>query len=599
MERPDRRPMQRSTRWFLALLALGLGLSFVFVLVGSLATRGTVVSLTEGSVLRIDLSAQWPDSDPDEGVGTLFGLRVVTLSDLVDSIDRAAADDHVAAIELRAGPIGAGWAKATEIRQALLRFRQSGKPVHAWMPYADDRGYYIACTADQIRLLESGTLALDGIAVEVPFYGGTLEKAGLQFDLEQVAEYKNAADSMERKDMSPAHRESVESLVGGLHAELVAGLAESLGRTPEEADGLISGGPYAAERALEAGLVKGLGYEDEAADALDAALGGGRHERIDLEDYVLTRVRPRSGKRIGIVHCAGEIVPGPSQRSLFGGGALGAETIVKAIRRASEKDEVAAIVLRVDSPGGSATASDEIWRAAARARQEHGIPVVVSMADVAASGGYWISMGADRILAQPATITGSIGIYGGKMVTGGLEQKIGLNTVIIQRGANASMDTSQAPYTDAQRALLRGQLESIYRIFLQKTAQGRGFASADAVDAHARGRVWTGRQALERGLVDELGGLREAVAAARRLAKIPDGAPVQLLSYPKPLTFFEMLREQGAGAAVAAGLERAAARRLASELPDDWSEAARLARLKSILEREGVLAWLPLRVPGR
>jgi protease-4 len=550
-------------------------------------------------VLDLDISGSWPEHDPDTAINRVLGLEVVTLGRLLEAIDAAAGDDQIVALQVRVGSLDVGWAKAQEVRDALARFRESGKPVHAYLEEGDDGTYYIASAADEVRMPPTATLWLDGIRAEIPFYGGTLEKVGVEADLEQIGEYKNAADVMERKTMSAEHREAVSTLVDGLFAELVAGIAESLEVSREEAEAIVASGPYTASQALEAGLIEEIAYVDEAEDRLDEAAGGSELRRIDLDDFLARHERADGEKSVGIVYCVGDIVPGESGVSAFGGEFMGADTIAEAIRAATEDDEVDALVLRVDSPGGSPTAADAIWRAATLAREESGVPLVVSMSDVAASGGYWIAMGADRVVADPATITGSIGIYGGKYVTRGLESLVGMNSVPIERGANAGINSTLQRFTDVQRARIQTQLHSVYALFLEKAAEGRGFDSVDDVDAHARGRVWTGRQALEHGLVDELGGLREAIRAASKLAHVRDGEPVSIHEYPRSPSLWEQIAESGLASTAARVAETRLARRLVDELPGEAARLLRDAPAMKQVQREGLLAYMPYRILAR
>jgi len=584
--------MRRSTGWFLGLLVVGCGVTVIITCLTRLAVS-TGPAVSRGSrVLDIRIEGSFPDRDENAALNELFGRRVMTLPDFQHALEAAAADEDIAGALVRVGALEMGWARATEVRDALVRFRQSGKPVHAFLEGGDDGSYFIASAADETRLIPSATLWLDGISADVPFYGGTLEKAGVRADLEQIGEYKNAADVMKRSQMSPAHRESMDSLLDGLWGELTNALGESLGKDPEAMKEVVERGPFTAQQALDAGLVKALGYRDEADAALAEAVGKAL-PRVTLARYAMG-VRPNGGRdAVAVVHCSGTIMEGDSAQSLLGGSVVGSDTIVKALRAARESPGVKAVVLRVDSPGGSPVASDIIWRETQRVR-EAGIPVVVSMSDVAASGGYWISMGADRVVACPATITGSIGIYGGKYVLEGLNDKLALHVEGMDRGPNSGMNSSRQPFTAEQRTRLQEQLDATYRMFIERAASGRGFDSPADVDKIARGRVWTGRQALERGLVDELGGMEEAIAAACRLAHLPEDEAVSVRDFPRAPTLFEMLVDEGPSAMVAHEGRVVASREIAAQIP---SEARRV--LSAGIGRLGdcrILAWTPVSV---
>lgn len=579
--------MTRSTKVFLvlALLILVAGA----LLIGLSRLAGDFTRVPSRAVLEIRLDGPIPEDDPGAELNRLFGIEVVTLSELVEGLDRAASDERIAALQLRVGFLGAGWGRTQELRDAVERFRASGKPLQALLEYGDDQSYYLASAASDLRMVRTGTLWLDGLSAEVGFYGGPLDKLGVRADFEQIGEYKNAADVLERREMSPAHRESMESLIGGLFDELVDGVARGRGLEAERARALISQGPFSPAQAMAAGLIDAISFPDEADEALAGELGVDELETVEIRDYVRSGGRSK-GPRVAVVHCIGPITPGESTQSVFGGRTMGSDTITEAIRKAWEDDGARAIILRVDSPGGSPLASDLIWRAAEQA-QAAGVPVVVSMADVAASGGYWIAMGADRVLAQPATITGSIGIYGGKYVFRDLHDKIDYNVEAIERGDHAGWFSPRRPFTPEERSLLRDQLAETYSLFIEKVAEGRGFETPDEVDAIARGRVWTGRQALENGLVDRLGGLDVAVEEVRELTGLEPGEPVRLESYPRPPTLSEMFFGDGAQA------RERLARELAAEalggLPAPLRELAATAPALQLLAGERVLALLP------
>ncbi|MEM7248215.1 MAG: S49 family peptidase [Acidobacteriota bacterium] len=590
--------MQTSTKVFLVLLALILFLgagALVIAKLGSGAgsSGGFSASRSGNAVLHVDLQGAWPEQDPSPEMSALLGVQALTYGHLVQGLHAAAEDPDIAAIELEVGSLGLGWGRTWEVRQALLACKAAGKRIHVHLGQVQDGGYYLASVADHVTMARTSVLWLDGIRSEVPFYSASLAKVGVVADLEQIGAYKNAADSYTRADMTDAHRQATESLLDGLFTEMTEGIGESLGRDPAEIDALVSDGPYAAPRALEVGLVHQLAFADEASELLDEALDA-ELARVDLEDYVRSFGSSSGSHSIAVIHAVGTIVPGPSQRGLFGGSSLGSQTIAHAIEQAVD-DGADAIVLRVDSPGGSPGASDEIWRQLELA-QDDGVPVVVSMSDVAASGGYWVAMGADAIVAAPTTITGSIGIYGGKYVTSGFQEKIDMNVVPVQRGENAGFFSGQDRFTDEQRGMLLNQLGTVYQLFLEKTAEGRGLADADAVDRVARGRVWTGKQALDHQLIDILGGLDRAVEEAKNLASIDQDAPVRLPAYPRPPSLFEVLTDPQARAAVAAEWHRGVARSVISELPQAAIDGLDQAQLLRLLESESILAVMPYRI---
>lgn len=591
--------MKSSTKWVLALgvviLIAGAGLTAL-----AWVTTDRSLAPKRSAVLELRLAGSYPEHDPAAELNALFGVEVVTLPDLIAAIREAASDDDVAALEVSFGSLQVGWAKAREIREALDGVRTAGKPVHAHLEIADDGTYYLASVADRVTITPTGTLWLDGMRAEVPFYAGTLDKLGVTADLEQIGDYKNAADSMKRRSMTPAHREAMESLIGSLHDIVVEDVAASRGVEPDTIRAWIDEGPYTADEAIAAGMLDAVAHRDEVSAALDDVLGREDVRRVELDDRLGTGSSFGMGDAaIAIVTVEGTILPGRSEQGLLGGSSAGADTIADAIERAWSRDRVEAIVLRIDSPGGSPVASDVIWRAVDRA-QENGVPVVASMGDVAASGGYWIASGARHVVADAATITGSIGIYGGKYVLEDLNEKIALEHEPIQRGENAGINSTLKPFDPEQREWIQRQLDAVYQQFLTKTAEGRGFESTEAVDRHARGRVWTGRQAHEIGLVDELGGLDEAVAAARRLADIGEREDVRLRRYPRSPGLFESLfGGPGTVRRLADGARHALLGDVASELPAEVADLLAARRVLRQLQVEGALAWLPYDIPAR
>jgi protease-4 len=590
--------VKRSTKWFVALAVLLVVLGAALTTVAWLTTGHAPLSRREGVVLHADLEGAYPEHDPDRELNALFGRRVITLPELVGTLEAAGRDDRVLALQLRVGLLDVGWAKAREIREAILRFRDSGKPVVAFLEQGNDGSYYLASAADEVHAVPTSTLWLDGIRAEVPFYAGTLGKVGVVADLEQIGAYKNAADSFEREAMTPAHREAVNGLLDGLFDELVRDLAASRATPEDDVRSRIAAGPYTARQALDAGLVDSLGYWDEVAETLDRRLAKHDVRRLDFEDYLETRAPPRGSRTIAVVTVEGTILPGSSAEGVLGDAAAGSDTIAESLRSAWADHDAEAIVLRVDSPGGSPVASDVIWRAVERARVA-GVPVVVSMSDVAASGGYWVAMGADRVVAGPSTITGSIGIYGGKYVTAGLYDKLALHHEPLERGRNAGINSSLSRYDDAQREWLQGSLDAVYQLFLEKTARGRGFPSADDVDRNAQGRVWTGRQARELGLVDQLGGLGDAIAAAKELAGIPASEVVTIRRYPRSPGLLELLVRGRGVRALRAAARQAVLSDLGRELPGEARALFLATRLLRQLQDEGVLAYMPYEVRAR
>lgn len=564
----------------------------------------------QATVVRMAIRGALPEGPELPG---LFGEVQQDLRGLIGRIDKASQDDDVAALwlEIRNPTLGRG--KLNELRSAIARFRKQGKPVYADLHFAMPADYLLASACDQIAMPESGTLLLPGIRAEVTFYKSMLEKLGVQADILQVGDFKGAGEPYTRTEMSPEFRKQYESLIDDLYAQMVETVAADRKLKPDQVRKLIDQGLFTAEAARQAKLVDAIVYEDElqkrlkqdlAADELKLETRYGKKKidtdfsgmlgMIKLFELMMGKepgASAGSKQKIAVIYAVGAIMTGKSQSSLFGGETVGSDTIVKALRTANQDDKVVAIVLRVDSPGGSALASDLMWREIRQIDK----PVIASMGDVAASGGYYISMGCDRILAEPGTITGSIGVVGGKMAIGGLMDKIGVHTDVISRGKNSGLFSSSEPFTGPQRKVFQAMMQETYEQFLAKAAAGRGRKTAE-IEPLAGGRVWTGQQALENGLVDELGTLQDAVAAARKLAKVKEDEPTDLLILPKAKSFLDQLLEgEGAEISLSAPMAKEAANALDAALPGS-AEALRDVRQMETLFGEGSVLLLPYRV---
>jgi protease-4 len=515
-----------------------------------MSSRGPAVP--ERALLVLRPGGELLEVPPDDVVGQLMGRESATVRALTESLRNAQRDDRVAGVLLLPSSLDLPfWGKVQELREALLEFRQSGKPVIAFLEYGGDREYYLASAADHIFLLPTSPLDLTGVASYEVFLRGAFEKMGAYPDFVHVGAYKTAVNQFTEKGFTPEHREMTESLTRDLYDQIVEHLAEAREKNVDEMRRLFDEGPFTPTAAHAAGLVDELAYFDE----LDA-----RFEDLDLvepdlphleeADYrgVTARslgLRPQA--RIAVLYAAGVIASGDSSYDAVNGAIVGSDTIVEQLRRIREDDTIRAVVLRVDSPGGSSVASDVIWRALMVTRDEEpSRPIVASMSDLAASGGYYISMPADVIIAQPATLTGSIGIFGGKIAIGDSLAKLGVGTETVRAGRNSTIDSPFEPFTPDQRQKLQGYMQTFYEGFVEKVASARQRTPAQ-IDAVAQGRVWTGRQARERGLVDMLGGLDTAVAVAKERAGIPEDEEVELVSYPPPRTFYEALVEEFGG----------------------------------------------------
>jgi protease-4 len=527
-------------------------------------------------ILELDLSEGIAEEPPADVVSALLTMRRPRLADVLDGLRRARADDRVRALVVKVGGRRIGLARVQELRSAIAAFRRSGKAAVAWGETFGEfspgnAAYYLATAFDRIWLQPSGDVGLTGLSLEQWFYRGTLDKLGLEYQVAKRYEYKNAADRLTERGFTGPAREALEHLASSLTAQLTAAVAERLAVPPERARELIDNGPYLAQEALDVRLVDALGYRDEVYDDVRKSAGPGAY-LLYLGRYQRSRALAERARRlpeptengIALIHANGPIRRGRSGRGPLAGGAMGSDTVTAALRAAAADRRVRAVVLRVNSPGGSYVASDTIWREVVRTRQS-GIPVIVSMGDVAASGGYFISMAADAIVAQPGTVTGSIGVLTGKPVTSNLLERAGITTDAVTEGAHADMFTTTRPFSEEEWAKINSWLDRIYADFTGKVARARNMAP-EQVDEIARGRVWTGADAAGNGLVDHLGGLDDAVALARREARLPDGAPLR--AFPRVTPLDRVRRPESSEDYPAAG---------ASLLAETWGPVWRLA----------------------
>ena len=535
---------------FLAMVISVSGIVMLMLLVG----REPAVASNSLLVLRVE--GDLAEASSDSLFDPFMASRQPSLRTLVDNLRKAKADRRIEGVIVApANLTSAYWARLQEVRDAIVDFRASGKKAYAYLEYGGDREYFLATGCDRIFMMPTSPLDLSGLASYELFLRGTLDKIGAYPDFFHIGAYKTAPNQYTEKTFTPAHREMSESLNRDFFEQLIQGVAEGRKKTPDEIRALVDDGPFLAEDAVQAGLVDDLAYEDQVDDKLPPA--GKVLTRLKGDDYA--RVSAGSaglgtGPRIAIINAVGIINSGRSGFDPLNGPVAGSDTLVEYIRKARKDRSIRAIVLRVDSPGGSTIASDVIWRELTLVNAGTSPrPLIASMSDLAASGGYYIAMAASDIVAQPGTLTGSIGIFGGKIVTGGTYEKLGLNIEAVSVGAHAEMNSPVRPFNEAERAKLEEQLKAFYDQFIEKVAKARRM-KPEAVDAIAQGRVWTGRQAKERGLVDVLGGLDRAVALAKERAKIPAGDSVELVFYPPKRTVWDILADGFSGMDQQAGL---------------------------------------------
>ncbi len=559
----------RSKRWiFWLFLIVGslvmLSAASVYMLVQGLNLAAPDV--VSGSTLTLDMTGPLPEDRLFDLSGPFFEVDTVTFREVLDSVRRAESDTRVESLLLHFRGTGIGWAKAGELRSALKDFVASGKKLVSYIEYGGTLDYYVASAAEEVFIHPQSILDLRGLNAEVTFMKSTLGKLGVEAEFEQIGAYKNAPDVYTRESLSEPHREVLTSIVEDLYDRLVGSIAVSRNMTNAEVYALFDRGPFRAAEALELGLVDELLHKDEVEARL--AEDGEDFEPLTVADY---QANSNDGlgidgrPRIALIYGVGIIVSGQNDNDPLDGRIMGADTLASTFKQVREDDSIEAVVFRIQSPGGSDVASDVIWREAALTMEKK--PVVVSMSDVAASGGYWIATASNAIVAEPSTLTGSIGIYAGKFNLDGLYEKIGFSHDRVMRGASADFWSSSRSFSADERQRLRNILQSGYQRFLERVATSRNM-TPEEVDAIAQGRVWTGAQAWEIGLVDELGGLDRAVALAREKADIAEDAEIRLEIYPERGTFFDMLfNKMVYGAPEVTGVRHFISERLLAESP--------------------------------
>ena len=573
-------------------------------------------AIAKANVAHIKLSGAFPEAPQPEGP---FGNLTQTLEKAKSRLEKAAADDRISAVLIEIDGPEVGFTKARSLRDSLKTVRDAGKPVYAYFEDASTPGYLVACGADKILCPESGGVMMVGLRAEVEFYKELFDDFEVQPDMLRVGKFKSAAEPYTRSEMSPEFREELTEVLGDIYDNVLATVAAERGMEKDAVDAAIDSGPHTALGAKAAGLIDGILYEDQIDELIKSDLNAGE-VRI-VEDYLKpkpkkyeglsglmelmndlsgeTRTASSRGAKIAVIYALGPIVSGKSVESPFGGGqSMGSETMIKAFDKAREDETVKAVVLRVDSPGGSALASDLMWRALVRLKAEK--PLIVSMGEVAGSGGYYIAMPGDTILADPSTITGSIGVVGGKLAFGQTFERFGVTHDVVQFGDNAGTLSLLTPFDESEEAAMRKMLAEIYELFTKKAAEGRGM-KLDKLKELAGGRIYSGKRAKELGLVDDLGTLEDAIAlaekaAADRFDDVNEGDELGRMNLPEPVNPFEALLENGLPGMIqmreeAAG--RAAVAAAIEALPEPLSGVAeRLGALKT-LSKERALVVMP------
>ena len=554
-------------------------------------------SVPNNSVLVLHVSGDLPDYIPEDQLAKAIGINQgQSFTSLLTQLRKARVDDRIGAVMLDINFPRIGWGKADELRDAIKDLKTSGKPVYAYMELGMNREYYIATAADKIFMPPSGDLYVNGFAAEAMFYKGSLDKLGIEADVIQIGpKYKNAPDQYTRKEMGEGQREVINAVLDEYYSRFTGGIAETRKKSVEDVKALIDNAPYNANQAKELGLIDDAFYEDQVYDELKGRLGYKTDDKIRTisggayRDIPSDSVGLNKGERIALIYASGAINVGRTNDGPFGGSMVGSDTVVAAVNDAASDTSIKAIVLRVDSPGGSALASDLMWHALENAKAKK--PVVVSMSDVAASGGYYIACNATKIVAEPSTITGSIGVFMGKPVVKGFYDWLGISNEYVMRGKNSGIFRETEKWTPEERAKMEEGANNVYfNNFLPKVAQGRNM-DAERANSLGQGRVWTGTQAKENGLIDEFGGLEKAIDVAKQLANLPADKDVRRVVFPAPRPFFETIFGNPEETQTTA--EQKAQQALAESLPEDMRRVFRYADLFDRMKRGEAMLMMP------
>ncbi len=553
-------------------------------------------SVAQNSVLVLRVSGDLPDYAPEDPTARLLGIsQPQSFSSLMTQIRKAKVDNRIGAIMLDINFPGIGWGKADELRDAIKDFRGSGKPVYAYMQIGTNKEYYIATAAEKIFLPPAGDLYINGFAANVSFYRGSLDKLGIEPQFLKIGKYKNAPDQYTEKTMTEPHREVINAILDEYFGRMTQAIADERKKSVEDVKAIIDNAPYHADEAKEIGLIDGASYHDDIYNDLKTRLGYKESEPVrtisggEYREIPSDKVGLNTGEKIAIVYASGAINIGRSGSSPFGGETMGSDTIVKAINSAADDTSIKAIVLRVDSPGGSSLASDLMWHAIENAKAKK--PVVVSMADVAASGGYYISCNANKIVAQPSTVTGSIGVFMGKPVMKGFYDWLGISNEYIMRGKNAGIFRETVKWEGTELEKMQKQIDKIYFTdFVPKVAKGRS-KTDEEVNTIAQGRVWTGTQAKQNGLIDEFGGLEKAIEIAKQLANLPADKDVRRVSFPEPRPFLDAMF--GTGDENTMTQDEKARAAVISSLPEEMRRSFRYAAMLDQMSKGEAMLLLP------
>ena len=589
--------MSKSGKTFLI-----VGLVLVVVIVGGIILAVIAArtlgkpSVPDNSVLVLSVSGSLPDYVAEEPLSKAFGIKQAqSFTSLLTQLRKAKVDNRIQAVLLKIDFPDIGWAKADEFRDAVAEFKTSGKPVYAYMEIGTNKEYYLATAADKIFLPPSGDIYINGFAAEAMFYKGSLDKLGVEADVIQIGpKYKNAPDRYTKSSMGEGQREVTNAILDEYFSRFTTAISDSRKKTVDDVKALIDNAPYNAVKAKELGLIDEAYYPEQVDNDLKLRLGYSQDAQLrtisggSYRDIPSDTLGLNTGEKMAVIYASGAINIGRSSNGPLNGEMVGSDTLVEAINDAAEDKAVKAIVLRIDSPGGSALASDLMWHAIENAKTKK--PVVVSMSDVAASGGYYIACNANKIVAEPSTVTGSIGMFMGKPVLKGLYDWLGVSNEYIMRGKNAGIFRETEHFTPEEKQKMTDQANIVYYDnFVPKVAKGRN-KSADDVNTLGQGRVWTGTQAKGNGLIDEFGGMEKAISIAKDLAGLPADKDVRRVVFPAPQPFLETWF--GSDEKSEARSEQAQAAVL-DALPADVRRAFRYASLLDKMQQGQAMVMMP------
>jgi protease-4 len=521
------------------LLAALMAVIFVFLMIRIAASFGEKSPvIADNSTLILRLEGAIPEKPPTEvPLPFLEEQTPMSLPQVWGMLRKAASDARIKAVIFEPHDLATGWAQMEEIRQELLQFKKSGKPVVAYLRQPSGREYYLASACDKIYMTPEATLDLKGLRLEAMFFKDTLNKIGVKMDVIHAGKYKDAFDMFTRTSMTPETREVLNDILDQYFGDLVNTIAQGRKKQPEQVKALINEGPFEASQAVSAGLVDALAYEDQVGEDVRKRLNESELNKVATKTYART-MGPGSGPRIALIVGEGEILQGTASTGLGSEEGIISGPFMKVLREVESDSTIKAAILRVNSPGGDGVASDDILHEAQILSRKK--PMVVSMGDLAASGGYFISMTGDPIVAYPNTLTGSIGVLMGRINVRELYGKLGIQVQLLSRGRYADIDSEYQELTPDERGKLEGQIVSFYKAFVERVAKGRKRPLAQ-IEPLAQGRVWLGAQAKQNGLIDELGGLDRAIEMVKMRANIPAAQQVSIVMYPPRRNLIDLL----------------------------------------------------------